>query len=518
MSRPRFVGGLLALFAGALMVGLVGSKAAGKSSERGFFERGVLRRVSALITKNYVEPVEEKQLFYGALRGMTDTLDPHSQFLTPEEREETEIDTHGRFGGLGIVIEKPFRDGPIVIVTPFLGTPAAEAGLMAGDEIVAILDESAADPEAEPSFRSTAGMRLDEAVHLLRGEPGTAVNIKVRRNLERGTGGAPTGRLLAGSRLLAIDGRSTEGMKESQVLELLEERRGKRVEVTVVPGLHGKPRDVEIVRREIEVPSIEFVRMADEEHGIGYVKLARFQEDTPKRLREAIDGLREEGMRALVLDLRGNPGGLLKAAVGAADLFLESGRIVSTRARSRGGEEAPEKVSWARGRGTYTRDELPLAVLVDKGSASAAEILAAAVGDNKRGIVVGSRTFGKGSVQKLEDVELGPDPETHKRLVGSLKITTEKYYTPSGVCIQREKGSKEWGVEPDIIVEVDDNELYDLRRGWQRDRVRLNRPEAPAGEEDRPESPGPEPRVRDRVIERALEVLRAVLVFSEPAG
>lgn len=500
MTRSAYVGGLFGIAAAALAAGLLRSTAAESGEGKGLFNEKVIGQVRNLILRHYVEPSEDldKKLYYGALSGMADALDRHSQFLTPDEREELEIDVQGKFGGLGIVIEKPLgKDGPIVVVTPFLGTPASKAGIQPGDRIIEI--------EGKP----TVGMELAEAVDRLRGTPGTKVRVKVQRGVERLSRSLNAGRLLQGCRLVSLAGEPVGDRKESEIFELLKAKRGQGVEVVVVPEVLAEPEELVIERGEIHVPSVEFSRIVDRKAMIGYVHLSRFHEDSPAALKKAIEDLRAKGMRALVLDLRGNPGGLLAAAVQASELFLKSGVIVSTRGRGDPDGRSPETVFRANSRNAYTREELPLAVLIDGYTASAAEILAAAIRDNRRGVVVGSRSFGKGSVQKPFDVNLGRDPATGKPLVGALKLTVEKYYTPSGVCIQREEGKDSWGVEPDVVVEVSDGEMIDIRRQWEKDKLAEQR-----GETVDDSAAG---RVRDAPLERALEILRAVLVLAPSA-
>jgi carboxyl-terminal processing protease len=485
-----------------------------RAGEGEFFDEAVVREVRDLVLRNYVEEIEEfeRKLYYGALRGMTQPLDPYSQFLTPDEREELSIDTSGKFGGLGIVIEKPLgKMGPIVVVTPFLGTPASKAGIRPGDRIVEI--------EGEP----TVGMQLKQAVDMLRGRPGEPVRIKVQHGPGRLSDAINAGRVLQGSRLVSVDAKPVDGMRQSEIIEMLRAKRGEAVQVTVVPVVLDEPEELEIVRAEIHVPTVEFVRMADPDSKIGYVHLARFQEDSAEKLKSAIEELLGRGMRALVLDLRGNPGGLLAAAIEVSELFLPRGRvIVSTRARARRGE-APETRFRCRFNGPYgDKTALPLAVLVDGATASAGEIVSAAVRDNGRGILVGERTFGKGSVQKPYDVVLGRDPETGEELVGSLKLTVEKYYTPLGKSIQREPdpdapGGTTGGIEPEPVVEMSQAEYIELRRQWERDKVMEQKGRAePGGEgEGEPGRGGAgDERPPDPPLERAMEILRAVLVVT----
>jgi carboxyl-terminal processing protease len=504
MKRPVYISSLFGILVCSLVLVTVRNVVAESGESDSLFNEHVIRQVHTLIYRNYVEePVDfSKELYFGSLIGMTDVLDPHSQFLPPEDREELEIDTQGHFGGLGIVIEKPAgKNGPIVIITPFLGTPASKAGIQPGDRIVKI------------EGKSTIGMDLSEAVDMLRGEPGSEVTIEIQRGVRQLSRALNAGRFLQGCRLVSIDGDPSAGKKDSEISEYLQAKRGERVMVEVVPEQLAEPESVTVARAEIKVPSIEFKRIVDRRAGIGYIHLARFQEDSARMLEAAIDELRLKGMKALVLDLRSNPGGLLNAAIRISDMFLSEGIIVSTRARGVNPGAGAESVFRAKPGDEYDRTDLPLAVLVDGSSASASEILAAAIKDNRRGLVIGSRTFGKGSVQKLFDIPLGRDPETGKRLLGSLKLTTEKYYTPSGTSIQREPGKEEWGVEPDIAIEMSESEMIDLRRQWEKDKIAENKTgEIPADEDDANGASA------DKQLGRALEILRAVLLLSEPGA
>ncbi|MHC4506638.1 MAG: S41 family peptidase [Planctomycetota bacterium] len=504
MSRRSYVASLLGISVIMLAMSLMRDSDAW-SQEGEVFNEGVIRDVREQILRDYVEEPEDfdMKLYLGALRGMTGSLDPHSSFLSPEQLEELTIDTRGKFGGLGILIEKPMgKLGPIIVITPFLGTPASKAGILPGDRIIAI------------EGKSTIGMGLMEAVHKLRGDPGEPVKIRVQHAPRNIAGAISAGRVLQGCRLVSIDGEAMAGRNPSEIRKILDVKRGKSVQVMVVPEFLGEPEDKEVIRGVIHVPTVQFHRMIDTEAGIGYAHLMNFQENAADRLHKEVESLRAKGMRALVLDLRGNGGGLLLTAIEVAKLFLPEGRtIVSTKGREQGRQH-----DYRTSRdGPYAQKSMPMAVLVDGSSASASEILAAAIKDNKRGIVVGSRTFGKGSVQKLFPVTLGRDPKNRgKILVGSLKLTVEKHYTPKDICIQREPHMMDpkkhvWGVEPDIVVEMTDSEYLDWRRQREKDRVTEQDPEnGETGKDGKPKTA----RAVDRPLDRAMEILRAVLVLS----
>ncbi|MGB2600441.1 MAG: S41 family peptidase [Candidatus Omnitrophota bacterium] len=315
-----------------------------------------------LISTDYVEPVKVKDLVYGAIRGMMDTLDGYSQFLDPESFQEITEETKGEFGGVGI--EVGMREGILTVIAPIEDTPAFEAGIQTDDKIVKIDDEVTRD------------MTLDDAVKMLRGEPGTEVVITVIRE-------------------------ETE--------EIL---------------------DFKIKRAVIKLKSITKSEVIEED--IAYVKIEEFQERTAKDLRENIKDLMKQGADSLIIDIRNNPGGLLDASVESADEFLAPGMlVVYTEGRN------PEKRTEFKSKKKSDFDDLDLVVLVNKGSASAAEIFAGAIKDNKRGVLVGATTFGKGSVQTVIPL----------KDQSALRLTTAAYFSPSGRCI-RDKG-----IEPDIYVE-----------------------------------------------------------------
>ncbi len=317
--------------------------------------------VLSVIQSSYVEEPNVDNLVQGAIKGMLQTLDPHSSYLTPDMLKQVEVETKGVFGGLGIEIG--VKDGILTVIAPIEDTPAFRAGLQAGDKSVKIEKESTRD------------MTVIDAVKRLRGEPGTKVTISVMR----------------------------EGLSE--------------------------PRDYAITRDIIKIKSVKSKDMGD---GIAYIKLLQFQQDTDSELEKALQAAVKEkaGLRGLVLDLRNNPGGLLDQAVKVSDEFIESGLIVYTDGRI----EAQKTKYFAHKEGTYSG--FPMVVLVNAGSASASEIVAGALQDHGRAILLGSKTFGKGSVQTILPLEDG----------SALRLTTARYYTPNGRSIQAK------GIEPDIVV------------------------------------------------------------------
>jgi carboxyl-terminal processing protease len=308
------------------------------------------------VERGYVEDVDSKELMYGAIRGMLATLDPYSMFLDEEEFRDFQVTTEGEFGGLGIQIT--VRDGVLTVVSPVEGTPAYDLGIQSGDRIVGIEGES------------THGITVDEAITKLRGEPGTKVNITIRR----------------------------EGLEE-----LL---------------------DYTVTRDIIKIDSVPYAVLLDGD--VGYVRVARFSRTSAEELSAKLDELEEAGMKSLVLDLRSNPGGLLTQAVDVSDIFLDTGElIVSTRGRMQGQNQSFHARTPAR----FSRD-FPIVVLVNGGSASASEILAGAIQDWDRGIVVGTTSFGKGSVQTLMRLR----PLTKEC---AMKLTTAKWYMASGRAIEK---------------------------------------------------------------------------------
>jgi carboxyl-terminal processing protease len=318
----------------------------------------LFNEVMQRINEEYVDRVDIEKLFLGAIRGMLDTLDPHSQFLTQKQYNDLMVSTHGSFGGLGIEID--IRNDWLTVIAPIEGTPAYNAGITGGDRVVKI------------EGKSTRGISMTDAVQKLRGDPGTDVTITIQRE------GEP---------------------------ELL---------------------DYTITRDVVKIKSVPFATMIDGQ--LGYVRIAAFSDDTSQELAEALRDLESQGMEKLIVDLRRNTGGLLSQAIQVSEQFLKTGQtIVSTKGR-RPQQNRDYKAGNRAAGGNY-----PLVILVDNQSASASEIVAGAVQDLDRGLVVGLTTFGKGTVQSV------------MRLPGdnALKLTTAMYYTPSGRCINKYEEASE---------------------------------------------------------------------------
>ncbi|MDD2519559.1 MAG: S41 family peptidase [Kiritimatiellae bacterium] len=399
-------------------------------------------KVVEQVRTHYVEADQStyEELVEGALKGMLQSLDPHSQFMDKEAFKAMREETAGQFGGLGITIG--IKDTMLTVIAPMEGTPAFRAGLLSGDKIMEI--------DGDP----TEGISLEDAVKKLRGEPGTKVVIKVFR----------------------------------PKIQLLKE--------------------FELERAVINVPSIKDARMLD--GGIGYVRMLQFGESTADDLQAALDTLEEQGARALVLDLRSNPGGLLTAAVEVAQKFLRRGDLVVF---TRGRDNRMERSYRARARDTFPR--VPMAVLINGFSASASEIVAGALQDNQRAILVGEKSFGKGSVQSV----LPQDGGT------AIRLTTAKYYTPS------ERVIHDNGIEPDIVVPMSAENWRNilLARNKAEEKNGDGEEEAALSDEGWVDEEGAEipalpalpaeevdlDNVTDPQLERAADMLRGILVYQK---
>jgi carboxyl-terminal processing protease len=357
------------LFAGALMGATamtVVSQNAGVANAAGsdtYRQLAIFGDVFERVRAQYVEEPDDQKLVETAINGMLTSLDPHSSYMNAKEAADMRTETRGQFGGLGI--EVTMEEELVKVVSPFEGTPADKAGVLAGDLI------------AEIDGEQVRGLTLGEAVEKMKGDIGTSVSLTIIR----------------------------EGATQ--------------------------PVRLTVTRDEIKVPSVRHTV----ENDVGYIKLLKFNEQTTVGLEEAIADIEaqvgEDKLKGYILDMRRNPGGLLDEAVSVSDSFLDNGEIVSTRGRN------SDETRRYNARSGDVINGKPLVVLVNGGSASASEIVAGALQDQRRATVVGSRSFGKGSVQTI--IPLGAN--------GALRLTTALYYTPSGRSIQGR------GIDPDIAVE-----------------------------------------------------------------
>jgi len=429
---------LFLVFLLGVVVGMSRSHKVSALSNSMYEDLKVFTDVLGLLQKEYVEETNSKDLIYGAIKGMLETLDPHSAFMPPNMYKEMQEETKGRFEGLGIEIT--LREGILTVVSPIEDTPAFKAGIQAGDQIIKINDEP------------TKNLTLMESVKRLRGPKGTKVTLTIMR----------------------------EGFT--------------------------KPREFTLIRDVIPIRSVSYELM--EKH-YGYIRISQFQEKTDGEFEKAIKTLEEQSkgtLKGLILDIRNNPGGLLDQAVKVADRFIDSGVIVSMQGRK---EDQKMKFN-AHPDGKLSR--YPLVVLVNSGSASGAEIVAGAIQDHARGIIIGTQTFGKGSVQTIFPLKDG----------SGLRLTTARYYTPNGRSIQAK------GIVPDIIVKPSQTEEEkaivprhptekDLERHLNDTEKRITKEkEKPKKEEMRKEEVK-EKKPLDTQLERALELLKSWEIFKNIA-
>jgi len=383
----------------------------------------MLTRAMELIRQDYVDDkkVAYEQLMRAALRGMLQSLDPHSQYMEPENFEDMKEDTESRFGGLGLHVTE--RNGDLIIVSPMEDSPGFRAGLLPGDKIIKI------------DGQSTEKLDLGAAMEKLRGAPGTKLTLTILR----------------------------PGTKEIK--------------------------DFELVRETIKVWSVKDARLLPTETTgqmkIGYARITQCNAPTAEELAKKLDELEKKGMQALVLDLRFNPGGLLGSAVDVAGMFLPPATIVATTE----GRVASQTRKYSANPALRRRANYPVAVLINNGSASGSEIVAGALKDTNRAILVGETTFGKGSVQSVMPLPDG----------SALRLTTAKYYTPSHQVIH------EHGVSPTILAPMSQEQ--------ERALILTRREDLP--DEQRTKDLA---NFRDTQLDRAVDALKGVLVFAQRTG
>jgi carboxyl-terminal processing protease len=396
--------------------------------------------VIQLIEKEYVDDVESKELIQNAIRGMVQSLDPHSSLLPPEAFEDLQIDTKGKFTGIGIHIT--MRDGFVTVISPIEDTPAYKAGIKAQDRIVKVDGKPVKD--------------LRQAVNMMRGPKGTKVLVSIMR----------------------------AGVK--------------------------KPIDFELIRDVIPVISVKALNLKP---GYGYIRLSQFSSTTTQELEEALNKVEsgEVPIKGLILDLRNNGGGLLDAAIKVSDFFLEEGKILSIKGR--GNKNTKEYMATA----TSANRNYPMVILINGGTASASEIVAGALQDQNRALILGTTSFGKGSVQTVETLRDG----------SGLKLTIARYYTPSGRSIQAK------GIEPDVVLKHKRLDKKDLQEeGLLKEKDLVNHLEAEPGkkEDPTPDDKESKPEVQemefrvgplslerlqtDNQVMRALEILNSYDIFK----
>ena len=383
------------------------------------------------VRSEYVEEVTDQELIEKAIDGMLTGLDPHSGYMNEEVWEEMQMDTQGKFGGLGIEIT--MEEGFVKVISPIEDSPAFEAGILAGDFIIQIDDT--------PVF----GLTLNEAVELMRGEKGEPITITISR----------------------------EGTE---------------------------PFEVNIIRDIIKIQSVKH----EVYDNVGYLRITSFTEQTEDGLIKSINKIQNEHkkIKGFVLDLRSNPGGLLTQAVKVTDIFLKRGEIVSTRGRD------TKDIRRYRAKNKDLTNGKPIVVLINGGSASASEIVAGALQDHRRAIIVGTQSFGKGSVQTII-----PFQRSKEGNVSGIRLTTARYYTPSGESIQGK------GISPDIIVEQGEFESYEFERYSESDLKdsldKENDENTNINTEDTNLSEKEERLAKDYQLKRALDLLKGLSIFEE---
>jgi len=421
MRRFMILPSLAGLLLGAISVVLGQEAQPGKSEEdNGYVQISIFAKALELIRQDYVDENKTSyhDLINAAMKGMLSSLDPHSQFMDPEDFRDMQDDTRSRFNGLGI--EVSMKNGLPTVITAMEDTPAAKAGILSGDQILRI------------NGISTERMDLQDAINVLRGPSGAKITLTLLRP-------------------------STKEIKEYT-----------------------------LQRAEIKVQSVKGARLLDPEltgpFKIGYIRLVQFNEPTADELSKALDELEKQGMQALILDLRNNPGGLLNSAVDVCAQFLPPNtKVVSTQ-----GRVASQQHDYSTSGVKKERPNFPMVVLINEGSASGAEIVAGALKDLRRAVLVGETTFGKGSVQNVMQLPDG----------SAVRFTTAKYYTPGKQVIQGN------GVTPNIPVALTSEQeraLFALR----------------SSEEMKPEDQKSLIKSKDPQMLRAIDALKGVMIYAQ---
>ncbi len=412
------------------LITLLAPKTYGSSSDEEKYKYlDLFGQVFDRVRSSYVEEVTDQELIEKAIDGMLSGLDPHSGFMNEEVFQEMQMDTEGKFGGLGIEIT--MEEGFVKVIAPIEDTPAYEAGVLAGDYIIQI--------EETPVF----GLTLNEAVELMRGKKGEPIVITISR-------------------------ADTE------------------------------PFEIEIIRDYIKIRSVK----SEVLNNIGYLRITSFNEQTETGLLDAIKKIEKENqIKGYVLDVRSNPGGLLTQAVKVTDIFLERGEIVSTRGRDK------KDIRRYRAKKSDRTNGKPLVVIIDGGSASASEIVAGALQDHKRAIIIGTQSFGKGSVQTIIPFQVS----NSDNLTG-IRLTTARYYTPSGESIQGK------GIVPDIIIEQGEFESFNYKRFSEsdlKDSLDKNNEEELEDNKDNELSEFEKRLELDYQLRRAFNLVQGVSLFNE---
>jgi carboxyl-terminal processing protease len=422
MKRKILYGFLSLLLFFNLVVGLkvLTSKAAADSDDAGYQNLTVFTRALQLIRQDYVDAnkIAYRDLTYSALRGMLGSLDPHSQFMEPTDFRDMQNETRSEFGGLGIVVST--KDGVLTVVSPMEDSPGFRAGISPGDQILRI------------NGSTTEKMSLQDAINLLRGEPGQKVTLTIFRPSSKET------------------------------------------------------KDYVLQREIIKVASVKDAKILDQSvtgnFKIGYVRITQFNEPTALELDQKLNELQSQGMQALVVDLRYNPGGLLNSAVDVCGLFLPPKTMVVYTE----GRDVSQRREYSTSKNDKSRPSFPMVLLVNSGSASGAEIVAGALKDLNRAILVGETTFGKGSVQSVIQLPDG----------AALRLTTAKYYTPGKQVIH------EKGITPNIkaALTADQERALLLRH---RDGLLSPSEQAFVNEQ------------KDPQLDRAVDALKGAMIYNQ---